>query len=415
MKVPLKFNRIASSELQNIINISIIFNHLRENSPISRAKISKNLNISAPAVSRVVAKLINRGYVKEIGKVKTVVGKRPTELEINLDKGFILGVDLSKDKIKLALANFRNEIIEKYIGHKIENDIDLTKFVVNNIENFFKQMGRNNINAICISVPANVDPESGVIVGVPLYKNWINLNLKKDLSKSFDIPIYIENEANLAALAEKYYGVGKIFSNLVSIQVSVGIGAGIIIDDHLFKGFNGLAGEIGFTIIDTKNLNFKVKNKGFLERFASIDSLKKIVISELLKGRKSLINDLSKGNSKKVNNKIILEALKRGDELAVETIGNMINYLSIVIINLILILNPQIIIIGGDIVNFPDIENIILNPIIKTVKKSLPFDIPEIILSALSDDASLIGATYLGVESLLLNEFPFKIDTNKTF
>ena len=92
----------------------------------------------------------------------------------------------------------------------------------------------------------------------------------------------------------------------------------------------------------------------------------------------------------------------------------MINYLSIAIINLILILNPQIIILGGDIVNLPDIDSIILKPITETVKESLTFSIPAIMLSTLTDNASLIGATYFGVESLLLDEFPFKIDHEKS-
>jgi len=310
-----KFSGIASSELQNVINTSIIFNHLRESSPISRAEISRNLNISPPAVSRIISKLINLEYVKGTKRIKTVVGKRPTELEVNLEKGFIVGVDLSKDKIKLALANYKNDIIKKYDGPKIKGDQDLVKFIVKNIEKFLKSEGRDYINAICISVPANVESESGIIIGVPLYKNWINLNLKEELHKSFNIPIYIENEANLAAIAEKSSSEMKKISNLVSIQISVGIGAGIIIDNHLFKGFNGLAGEIGFTIVDTKNLNFKVKNKGFLEKFASADSLIKIVVSELLKGRKSIINDLSGKNLSKVNNQIIFDALKKGDEL----------------------------------------------------------------------------------------------------
>ena len=100
--------------------------------------------------------------------------------------------------------------------------------------------------------------------------------------------------------------------------------------------------------------------------------------------------------------------------MATETINNMINYLSIAIINLILILSPQVIILGGDILNFPEVDKIILKSITKTIQKSLPFNIPKIMLSTLADDASLIGATYLGVESLLLSEFPFKIDNKNT-
>ncbi|GAH20440.1 unnamed protein product [marine sediment metagenome] len=125
MERALKFSRTVSSKLQYKINISIIFNYLRENEPISRAKISKDLNISAPAVSRVIDKLINDGYVVETEKAETKSGKKPTLLEINSRKGFVIGIDLGKEKLKIALTNLNGKITERYKGFKISNNKDI--------------------------------------------------------------------------------------------------------------------------------------------------------------------------------------------------------------------------------------------------------------------------------------------------
>ncbi|GAI21683.1 unnamed protein product, partial [marine sediment metagenome] len=138
-----------------------------------------------------------------------------------------------------------------------------------------------SLKAICVGVPAVIDIGTGKIISAPLYGNWKDLNLKEILESEFNIPVYIENDVNLSALGEKHYGEGKNFKDFIFVEISNGIGAGIIIDNHLFRGSIGSAGEIGFTIINIENLGFKVKNKGFLEKFASVESIKKKAIREI--------------------------------------------------------------------------------------------------------------------------------------
>jgi len=135
----LNFSRTVSSKLQNKINKSIIFNYLRENSSISRAKISKNLKISAPAVSRVIEKLITEGYVVETEKIKTKSGKRPTLLKINKDKGYVIGIDLGKEKIRVALTNLNIEIIEKHQGFRILDNGDIAIKIKSEIKKFLNK------------------------------------------------------------------------------------------------------------------------------------------------------------------------------------------------------------------------------------------------------------------------------------
>jgi len=418
MKHSLKFLRTASSELQFKINKSIIFNYIREDGPISRAKISRDLKISAPAVSRVVEKLINEDYIMETDKQETKSGKRPTLLKTNKDKGFVLGIDLGRESIRMALANFNGYIIKKYWGAEVLDNKDIVERLKREISSVLYDCKKNEwgfstkpeVKSICIGIPADVDPESGKIISAPLYGSWRDINLKDIIDKEFNIPVFIDNNVNIAALAEKNYGRGKDFTNVIFLEISNGIAAGIIIDNHLLRGSYGSAGEIGFTIVGSENLRFEVKNKGFLEKFASINSIKKKVLKAINEGEKTLITDLIKNDMKKIEPSLVCEAAKKGDRLAKNIIEEMVRFLSIAIINLVLIINPQIIILGGDICNLKHVDELFVRPIINYVKQSVPFKIPNIELSALGEDAGIIGASYMAMESLILGEFPYKIE-----
>jgi len=416
MERSLKFLRTASAELQYKINISIIFNYIRENEPISRIKISNDLKFSPSAVSRVIDKLIKDGYVIETDKLKTKSGKRPTLLKIKQDEGFVIGIDLGKEKFELALTNFKVEIIEKYRGFKISNDENIAEKIIDEIKKIlskyhqYKKINKDKLKGICVGIPAAVDTDTGKIISAPLYGNWKGLNLKEILGSEFNTTIYVENDVNLSALGEKHYGEGKNFKDFIFVEISNGIGAGIVIDNHLFRGSLGTAGEVGFTIINVDNLGFKAKNKGFLEKFASVESIKKKAIGEIRNGRKTIITEMVKNNIEKIEPYMVCKAAISGDELANEIITEMVNFLSIGIINLILIQNPQIIVVGGDICNLPEVNRLFLEPIIEKIRSSIPFKIPTIKLSLLGEDAGVVGASFQAVESLLISKFPYKIE-----
>jgi predicted NBD/HSP70 family sugar kinase len=415
MKSHLKFSKTASSKLQYNINTSIIFNYIREFGPRSRARISKDLKISAPAVSRVVDKLIEQGYIIETEKVKTKGGKRPKPLTINGEKGYLIGIDLGKQKLRVSLSNFNNEIVKKYQGVNISNDKDISEKLISELRKFISicqkeiKISLENIKAICIGIPAVVDIETGAIISAPLYHNWRELNLREVFDKEFRVPVFIENDVNLSALEEKYFGEGKDYKDFVFIEVSNGIGAGIIVDNQLWRGSTGSAGEIGFTIINSENLEYKVKNKGYLEKFASIEGIRRQAIEALNKGQKSIIKSMVANNFDKIESWLICRAAMKGDHLANVIIKNMTNFLSIAVINIILILNPQIIVLGGEICNLPEVDKLIINPIIEKVSNTLPFKIPEIKLSKLGGDSGIMGASYVAIEALLMSAFPYKI------
>ena len=410
MTIYSKFDRTASADLQNKINTSIIFNYLKEKKFDSRANISRALKISAPSVSKAMVQLIDRGYVLEAEKMKTKSGKRPTVLKVNKDLSFSLGIDLGKERIKIAVANFVGDVIERKEGPKIDNNLDIVKVLIAEINRILKKHG-GRIKKICIATPGIIDNSSSNFL-VPFYRSWSGVNFKELFEKEFKLDVIIENDVKIAAIGEKYYGEGKKVKDFVFLSVCNGISAGIIINNQLYRGVWGSAGEVGFSIINEENLSFERVNKGFLEKAASVESLVKIAKKEITNGKKTLMLDMANGDINKINPDIVCKAATKGDNLAQKIINRVNNYLAITIINLILILNPRIIAIGGDICHLPEVQDLFIEKIIEKVRKLITFHMPEIKLSSIGEDAVLLGACYIANESLMVQEFPFIIDTS---
>jgi len=401
-----KYSEPLSSKLQGVINISIIFNHIQKNEPISRIKLSKDLRISPSVVSRAIRKLIKDGYIQETEKLKTKSGKRPILLTVNEKKGFVAGIDLAKKRIKIIVRNLKGEIVTNYTGSRITDDKNIDKIIIKDLNHVLQ--GIDRLKAISVGVPANVDIRTGKI-STPLYRSWENLNLKEILSKKFEVPVHIENAGNLSALGEKYFGRGKKFKDLVFIEISKGIGAGIIIDGHIFRGSYSSAGEIGYMFDGSANLGFKIEDKGFLEKHASLEGIKEQAIIRIKNNGKSELSKLAGENIEMIKPVQVCEAAAGGDKLAKDILNNIVNMLSNAIINIILILNPQIIVIGGIITALPEVNRLMIDPIAKKIKSSIPFKVYEIKLSKLGEDAGAIGASHHGLKSLLTSEFPYKL------
>jgi len=418
MKSSFYFLGTANPGLQQTINMSIIFNYIRTKSPISRAKISKDLGISAPAVSRAIEKLMEKEYVIETERVKTKRGKRPTPLIINKNKFFVLGIDLGKERVRMALTNLKGEMVDKYMGSVILKNKKSVEKIISEVKSFVRKsienpkVGSSRIEAICIGVPAAIDINTEKVLSTNYYKGWEwkDLGLKDIIEREFNISVFVENDANLSAMGEKQYGDGKKYNNIIFIEISNGIGSGIMIDDMLVRGSDGSAGEIGFTIANSKKLNFKIKDRGFLEEHSSIRSIRGRAVDGIRRGRETIITEMVNGDIEKVTPSLVCEAALKGDNLANDIITDMVEILTIGIIDLILIVNPQLVVLGGDIFNLPELGKLFINPIKEKIKKSVPFVIPEIKVSSLGGDTCVRGASLNAIESTLVKEFPFRAE-----
>ena len=416
IKAPLHFTGTANANLQNEINISIIFNYLREFGPTYRAKISKDLNISAPAVSRAVEKLAEKGYVIEEGEIKTPSGKKAAKISINLGKGCVVGIDLLKEQARFGILNFQGRLIKQYRGKRYAESTDVERDIIEELEYFLEDARKEgfedapvpDLKGICIGVPAVADIKRSALINAYLYKNLEKIDFIKSVGNHFDVPVYVENDVNLSAIAESEFGRGKDHASLVFVEVGGGIGAGIIMEGELLRGAFGAAGEMGFFCFDKMTLGTR-RRKGFLERKASTESIRLRAVLGIKRGRKTRITELVEGDLKKISAAQVCQAALEGDPLSVEIIEDVARFLSLGVVNIILVLNPEVLVLGGDLISLPGIEELFLGPIIEYVERTLPFPPPEITISALGDNAGVIGAAHMAVETLLTGKYPYRL------
>jgi glucokinase len=414
----LKFRKAIIPHMQNEINKSIVLNFLMENKSLSRARVAASLNISAPTASKIIDELIKEGFVIETGKSASTGGKRPTNLEFNPDYGAVIGVDLAKDSIRMARCDFCGSILEKHIGFKIYNkDEDLLDKVIKELEQFIENINSDSSNgkkhlplkAICMGVPAAVDLDSGEIKSAALFEGWEGLKLREILSEHFDLPIYIENSTNISAMGDKYFGEAKQYSEIAFLEVSEGIGAGIIINNKIYRGAYNSSGEVGYILGRLEELYSSYKNKGYMEYEASLENMEKEAIKAIKDGKKTLLREIISGDITKINAAIVCKAASLGDLLAREIIKKIVENLALIIINLILILNPEIVIIGGNICALPEAQELFITPIKEIADRIVPFDLPEIKLSVVGKDGGVMGASFYAIDNILTKYFPYKI------
>jgi predicted NBD/HSP70 family sugar kinase len=415
MDKSLKFKETANSKVQFKINSSIIFNYLRKKESISRSEISKKLNISPPAVSRAISKLIDGGYIIENEKIVTKIGKRPMLFKVNPDFGYVLGINLGKINLSAAVTDFCGETVLNFSGFKITNSENIADQLINEIKQIFinmeltKNININRIKAISLGVPATIDHNSGEIKCTPLFEKWEKINFKKTLEKEFNIPVLVENDVNLSALGEKRFGVAKNYNYFAFIEISNGIGAGIIINNTLLRGAWGSAGEIGYSIVDPGNIDFKSIKNNFIENNISIKAIKNKVKEALKTKRISELKKYYDADLNTVDISNIFHLAANGDGLSKEIMQETVDYLSIVLINVILLLNPEIIVLGGELCSLLGAEDIFLSAVKERISKMVPFSLPLIKISSLQKGAGAVGAAYFAIENLLSTQFPYEV------
>jgi predicted NBD/HSP70 family sugar kinase len=396
----------ANSNLQNRINISIIFNYIRSHAVAYRAQIARDLGISAPAVSRAVEKLLRDGYLIESEKVQIENGKKAAQLSINAGRGCIIGVDILTDPIEIAISDFSGTVLYSHKGPDMDEEADLTEFLGSALDEgilaFRKESGKGNarILAIGIGVPAVVDPISGGILSASLYKNLESSAFREEISKRYDTPVFVENISNLAAIGEWKRGVGQGARNMVFIELSNGIGAGIILDGDLYRGAVGSAGEIGYFITQPKGLGHDNARMGFLESVSSLGAMRER--AEYL----ALSREASTGIDPISS---LCEAASSGEEGASAVLRESVGHLAVAIVNIMVLLNPEIVVIGGSVCELPGAESLIARPLIAEILRNYPFQPADVRLTSLGARASVFGALQFALDSLIVHSYPYRL------
>jgi len=404
----------ANPKVQRKINTSIIFNYLRRHGPSYRARIARELKMSAPAVSRAVEKLKDEGYVVESGNILTSTGKRAALVELNLAYGCVIAVDLMKEHMKIAAFDMSGNIIKRAAGRRYAESKNVIEDLYADIDQFIEQSCGNGERlpqpiALSIGVPAAVDSDQGSILGGYLYPSLKDLNLKKEFEDKYEIDVFVGNDVNLGAIAENRLGREDNHRCFVYIDVSDGIGSGVVNNGNLLRGGNGFAGEIGYMLPSVDDFHAKGSTKGYLEDHASIESIRKQAIAAILAGKPTGMTDLVNGVPESITPNMVFEAAYQGDAVAGEIVSKAVKLLAHTAFTVTLVVDPKEIVFGGDIYEMPHIYQLVIEPISRYLEKHIPYTVPEVVLSSLGSDACLMGASLAGLDLILGDLYPFRL------
>lgn len=300
---------------------------------------------------------------------------------------YSIAIDLGGTKTSSAIINTKGEIIDYKIQSSLfEKGLKALTEMLNKIIEDRITNSKLKINAVGIAASGRIDVKLGkIIAGVPLCEGYIGWAIRDDLTKKIKIPMIIENDANAAAYAEYKVGAGSLAKRLVCITIGTGIGGGIVINGELLSG-NGNAGEIGHIIIKKNGKQCGCGNRGCLEKYVS----RKIMENEVRKAIKTKKLNL-KVPLEKITTDTIISLIKEKNSAMVKIFKSQISYLSIAISNLVNIIDPDLILISGQISQLGDI---LIDEIKSQIKNKT-----EIKLAGLGDKAGLIGAGLLALQN----------------
>lgn len=318
-------------------------------------------------------------------------------------KNYYIGIDLGASHLKFGIVDSRFKIIFKGsvpLGKK-KGRKSILKLLENSIQLLlaFAREKHIKIKSIGMGIPGTIDFEKGIVRGTPPNLPQIsNLNLRQILKRHFKYPIFMDNDANLMALAESRIGSAKGYKNVLCLTIGTGIGGGIILDGKLFRGSTFAGAEFGHMIVCYHGIKCNCKSNGCLEMYASAPAMIKRTKTLLRQGRKSIIPELVSGKIDRITTETIFQAEKMKDKLAGEVISDTAEFLGIGITGAINLLNPQIVVIGGGVAQAgPKFVKLIQK---ETKKRGFPAiaDNLKITQAKLGNDAGFIGAAILAAE-----------------
>ncbi|MDH3818522.1 MAG: ROK family transcriptional regulator [Myxococcales bacterium] len=375
----------------------LILNLLWKEREISRADLARSTGLSRSTVSAIVNDLLDTGLVKEARAGISSGGRRPIILEFQDRSSFIVGIELGATHVSCVLTDLICNVRASWAAPAPVRDdpVLALKKMTMGVSAVLDADGvqASQVLGIGVAVPSPVNNKRpGELLPLVVPK-WDGYNVATHLEESFKRPVFVDNDANLGALAELWWGTGSSSKDLAYIKVATGIGAGLIIDGRIFRGSGGIAGEIGHTSIDPNGPPCVCGLNGCLSMFVGTPALLRRAKDELL----------ARGSKRKPPTSIdeLVNAALDGEPSCVEVLRYTGNTLGVGIANMLNLLNPGTVIIGGGIARAGDL---ILDPLQEAIRGlSLPASIreTEIKTTGLNEWGIAVGAATLALEAAL--------------
>lgn len=313
-------------------------------------------------------------------------------------KKYSIGIDLGGTKILIALVDKTSGEVLYSVKKKTKKDKgpkNIIKKMIDGIEELLEEskVGVEQISSIGVGAAGQVDRENGILIGAPNLDCY-DLNIKEHLTSHFDLPVYLGNDVEIAAIGEMKFGAAQGCDDFVCIFVGTGVGSSVVKNGKIIHGATGTAGEIGHVIVDLNGRPCNCGAHGCLEAYASRSAIEKRIEGALRKGRHSVILDYLE-SGKSITSSMIEKSIERDDELVIQCVTEASEYLSGGIASVINFINPKLIVLGGGLIEA--VDYFYQKTIKKARAKSLPVPATKIEFkkALLGDFSGVIGAAFL--------------------
>lgn len=366
---------------------------MRHAGPISRADLAKIIKLSPPTVSALVEDLVQEvGLLHEMGMGTSKGGRPPIMLQFNAEYGYLVGVDVGSRTLRVALSDLQGKVLTRHQEPtSTVSGAAILDQIYAGVDEVFRRARRDRakLYAIGIGAPGMTDVQSGRVIRAVNLPGWVDLPLQELAEARLGAPVRVDNDANMAALGERWRGCARQVDDFVFIALGAGVGAGVVVGGRLHRGHHWYAGEISHMNVDFREWEADFGERGYLESRIGAGA-----IAEWQRAR-PLVQDVATAAHDRASVVMrIIEAARAGDPRATAVVEELAVYLGTAVANIVAVLDPALIVFGGGLSHAGDL---LLSPLRRVVSKVVP-NLPALALSSLGDDAQLLGAVRSAME-----------------
>ncbi|ALR78127.1 ROK family transcriptional regulator [[Enterobacter] lignolyticus] len=374
---------LTESALGRQVNFQTVMECIVRQGPISRAQVAKLTSLSKQTVSELVAMLEDSGWVQKVGSIQGKLGRTAITYELNPKAGYIAVADLGGTHMKLGLADVSGHLIEETRAPLEEGGARVTEQLLLGISELMEKhnIGRDKLLQVVAGVPGVVDRKTRLVHRSPNLPALPKIDLETTLRRLLGVPVMLENEVNLAAVGELWFGSGQGHENFIYVAMGTGIGMGVILENKLWRGTRGGAGEIGYMPMLHEEFDHDAKLHGPLEMVSS-----GLAIVNTYKA-------LSDGHAASVPE--VFDKAAQGDTIANQVIDKVARGCAKAIGASASVLDPELCLLGGSIGGRPEMLERIRYWLAEMMDEPVSLE-----SSGLGKKAGLIGAIAIALQEV---------------
>lgn len=400
--------RTADYALMREMNVALILECLHREAPLSRAELAQMTGLNKATVSSLVKELLDSAFVRETGLDSGERGRPAIHLTLNPDAGCIVGAEIGVDFISVILANFAAEVLWRYKNTTmaLQSQETILGRVEDTLQDACLQAQSHGLRllGLGLGLPGLVDVSTGTLLFAPNLK-WTNVPVRSRLENKFNLPVYVDNEASLAALGESYFGAARGSDFVLYVSSGVGLGGGIVLNRQVLPGAAGFAGEVGHMTMDPNGQRCNCGNFGCWETFVSQWAVCRRVRDATQRGQTSSLVEKAQGNLDRLTVSMVVDAACEGDAVARAALEETGQYLGIGLANLINALNPQRVVFGGLLSRGHEFLMPVIDDVVRKRALRWSREATEIVIAAYGEDACVMGGVATVFHHILSRPF----------